>query len=302
MHRSVTNKIIMIILLLLGFSNSQSLYNGVGHIPADKQADWTNAGLQFSLPVYADKIITINNISGPDDSEVSAALNEARDFNAQNATNGHESYVIIYFPEGEYDIKVPISLNQNDHNRIIFQGDGPGSVLNFEVGNGNYCFYLHGTTGSEIDAPLNTTLNFHDNELFLNDISDFEPGDWIHFYENNFPYVESNYGYGAVGQITRLESVSGSYGIMKDEASKSYSTGYDLRIEKIYPIKNLGIEKVEIRTRSSEDVKKYIQKLKFEAIKLEFPEELEELKEELKKIYKKKIEELQNRKLLVEKD
>ena len=63
---------------------------------------------------------------------------------------------------------------------------------------------------------------------------------------------------------------------------------------------NLGIEKIEIRTRESEDVKDYLQKLKFEIVKLEFPEEFKEIRNLLKKIFDKKIEELKNRKLLFE--
>lgn len=62
--------------------------------------------------------------------------------------------------------------------------------------------------------------------------------------------------------------------------------------------KNLGIEAIEVRTRESDDVKPYLQKLKFEIIKLEFPEELEEIRGLLKELHDKKIEELKNRKLL----
>ncbi|MEM4703174.1 MAG: DEAD/DEAH box helicase [Candidatus Pacearchaeota archaeon] len=62
--------------------------------------------------------------------------------------------------------------------------------------------------------------------------------------------------------------------------------------------KNLGIEALEIRTRESEDVKPYLQKLIYEIVKVEFPEELQEVKILLKKIYDKKIQELENRKLL----
>lgn len=63
-------------------------------------------------------------------------------------------------------------------------------------------------------------------------------------------------------------------------------------------IENLGIEAVEIRTRDSEDVKEYLQELKFEIVKLDFPPEFDEIRVLLKKISDKKIEELKNRKLL----
>ncbi len=62
--------------------------------------------------------------------------------------------------------------------------------------------------------------------------------------------------------------------------------------------KNLGIEAIEIRTRESEDVKPYLQKLKFSIIKLDFPEKFKEIKNLLHELYEKKIEELKNRKLL----
>jgi len=61
---------------------------------------------------------------------------------------------------------------------------------------------------------------------------------------------------------------------------------------------NMNIEAVEIRTRDSEDVKEYLQELKFEVIKIDFPEELDKIRENLKKIFSRKVEELKNRKLL----
>ncbi len=69
--------------------------------------------------------------------------------------------------------------------------------------------------------------------------------------------------------------------------------------EKITQIcRHLGIEAVEIRTRDSADVKEYLQELKFEVINLDFPEEFAKIRELLKRIYDKKVKELQNRKLL----
>jgi len=75
------------------------------------------------------------------------------------------------------------------------------------------------------------------------------------------------------------------------------SPGYEkAKIKQI--IEKLGIEAVEIRTRDSEDVKEYLQELKFEIVKLDFPKEFDEIKALLKRIYDKKVEELKSRKLL----
>lgn len=62
--------------------------------------------------------------------------------------------------------------------------------------------------------------------------------------------------------------------------------------------KNLFIEEVELRTRESEDVKQYLQELKFEKVMINFPAEFEEMKQVLLKIFNRYIEELKSRKVL----
>ena len=75
------------------------------------------------------------------------------------------------------------------------------------------------------------------------------------------------------------------------------SPGHEkLKIKKI--LDNMNIEAVEIRTRKSEDVEEYLQDLKFQIEKLDFPAEFMEIRELLKKLFDKKVTELQNRKLL----
>jgi len=75
------------------------------------------------------------------------------------------------------------------------------------------------------------------------------------------------------------------------------SPGVDKKtIERI--AKNLNIEKIEIRTRESEDVKEYIQEANLETIKIDFPPEFDKIRINLKKIFDKKTSELKNRRLL----
>jgi len=62
--------------------------------------------------------------------------------------------------------------------------------------------------------------------------------------------------------------------------------------------KNLFIEEVELRTRESEDVKKYLQELEFKKIIVNFPDEFEEIKYSLNKILEQYIEELRKRNVL----
>lgn len=62
--------------------------------------------------------------------------------------------------------------------------------------------------------------------------------------------------------------------------------------------KNLAVEEIELKTRESEDVKKYLQELEIERKFVEFPKEFEELRIPLKKIFDSYIEELRSRKVL----
>jgi Fanconi anemia group M protein len=62
--------------------------------------------------------------------------------------------------------------------------------------------------------------------------------------------------------------------------------------------KNLSIEEVELRTRASEDVKPYIQELKFEKIIIDLPPEFIKIKDALLKLFDTYISELRKRKVL----
>jgi len=61
---------------------------------------------------------------------------------------------------------------------------------------------------------------------------------------------------------------------------------------------NLSIEEVELRTRDSEDVKPYLQPLKFEKIMIDLPIEFIQIQDALVKLFNSYISELKNRKVL----
>jgi ERCC4-related helicase len=62
--------------------------------------------------------------------------------------------------------------------------------------------------------------------------------------------------------------------------------------------KHLDISEVESRTRESEDVKPYLQKLEFQKVEVPFPKEFEEIRVLLKIIYDEKVKELRKRNIL----
>ena len=64
--------------------------------------------------------------------------------------------------------------------------------------------------------------------------------------------------------------------------------------------KNLFIEEVELRTRESDDVKEYLQKLEFEKVMINFPPAFEEIRQVILKLFNQYVEELKKRKILFE--
>ncbi|MBI2449183.1 DEAD/DEAH box helicase family protein [Candidatus Pacearchaeota archaeon] len=100
-----------------------------------------------------------------------------------------------------------------------------------------------------------------------------------------------NYDYTYVAQKYKEQAVNAHI------IGLTASPGYDKSTIKEI-CNNLGVEAVEVRTRQSDDVKRYLQKLEFETIEVDFPNEFEAVRNPLKELFNRKIEELKNRKLL----
>jgi hypothetical protein len=237
--------------------NPPVLYNNVGHIPEPDQVNWRNAGLLPSnrsgllpeTPAAAQVIFDVTLMSGTNiDAKIAEALNRAR-----IEWRDHARTSIIYFPPGSYRIKSPIVLGSADSN-IIFQGAGVkgpnATILQCNVGKDGTCFQMLGSTGASPIYDLSADIPKGDRLIMASlplcpsgsDRPDcFSAGNWIHLWEADFP-AESG---AVVGQITQLESVSPDFR-MKDDASKEYLATYGLRIQKIQPVTNIGIENLKI--------------------------------------------------------
>ena len=94
--------------------------------------------------------------------------------------------------------------------------------------------------------------------------------------------------------------VAGKYGEQsKNQRILGLTASPGSETEKILEIcKNLSIEEVEIRTRESPDVKEYLQELEFKKIVIDFPEEFMEIRNSMKKIFDKYVENLRMKNVL----
>ncbi len=103
--------------------------------------------------------------------------------------------------------------------------------------------------------------------------------DEAHHATGNYSYVWLAQQYEKVSRFPRILALTAS-------------PGSDL--EKIREIvQNLKIEKIEVRTDKDPDVKQYIQPLKFNWVKVEFPEEFKKIQQQLEECRKSKLLEAQ---------
>ncbi|MFQ6605946.1 MAG: hypothetical protein ACE5D8_10430 [Fidelibacterota bacterium] len=249
----------LIIMIIIQFmvnnqaANSQTLYNGIGHIPVAYQERWNQAGLLTDFSNLQPRlVINFNCLPGAnDDAKIDTALSQARN---HIPTGG---LAIIYFPAGAYFLHNTIQLTENDRN-IIFQGAGSDkTTLNFAASLYiSPCFSLTG--GAGVWSDLNQNFNKGDSIIHApsGGLSDIDIGEWLHFIKYQFDYNPpsgSTFEKEIVGQITRLEAkgVSNDWGEIKDVANMDYidSTNpeYSLKVRKITPVQNIGIENLKIQ-------------------------------------------------------
>ena len=240
--------ILVLPLFLIIFPNSgtsQILYNNVGHIPSSYQVEWHNAGLINAPPASADTVISVNLQPGSNwDEKFDAALTNAKDY--LQATN-YQSNVIVYFYAGTYRLFNPIVLNE-DCSNIIIQGAGTNTVLEFEVGESNRCFYIKGKIDNSVNpVTLSQDVQKGDDIIVSYDgFPGYSAGDWIYLQELDSDKTTDSWAHGSVGQITKFEGIDLELGHIKDKAAKKYETNFNTRIRKILPVKNMGIENLKI--------------------------------------------------------
>ncbi len=224
------NLIVIIVSLIIIFTEenqSQTLWNGVGHIPTYYQETWNASGLWEEIDSAQPKLLIAIN-PGVASTQVTNAITTAR--NHVNTTGG---LATIYFPQGTYYFTSTISLTQNDSN-IVFQGDGSDkTVLVFQNLKNSSCFSLTGSSGGWLDLDQ----DFDKGESVIHaapigELSGIVIGDWIHFIKKNFDYnTEQAFESEIVGQITRITAqgsdATGDWREIKDEANMNYEDAVD---------------------------------------------------------------------------
>jgi hypothetical protein len=226
--------LIVFFCLTISSTIAQSLYNDVGHIPESSRIDWTNAGLINKID-GADHFINISDYSGTDFEKITAALDDASE----------DGITMIYFPAGDYSFDNTINLKSN----IVLMGEGEGITrFYFPIDQCSHCINITGNARTnELEIAVDIPKNGNEVTVLENLVENGYGGfPWIQYGENLNPNSEHD-GYSFLGQVSKITNYDSPTSItVKDEASKAYSTGYDLKVWKMNPIENVGIENLSI--------------------------------------------------------
>jgi len=245
--------LISIFMLLFSASQAQTLYNGVGHIPTQYQETWNVAGLLKDMSTTAPKLL-IEISPGFASPQMVDALDQARTYVHQ--TGG---IAIIHFKAGTYNFSSSIHLTANDSN-IVFQGAGANqTTLVFQNMKDAHGFSFTGGTSAWHDLDQNIAKSSSTLHAPSGELSNLSDGDWVQFVKHYYDYHDPNAPIkkDIVGQVTKVTAIStdatGDLIEISDEANKDYTdsdnTNYSLKVRKITPVKNIGIENLKI-TRS----------------------------------------------------
>ncbi len=253
MKKHVCNLSTLFIFVFSVIAYSQTLYNGVGHIPASHQVPWYNAGLLQEPGSFGPvQVYIVNGNSADDYAEVEAKIVQAKAFigGDPNPTNPSR-LAIIHFLEGTYYLDTPVTLD-NTCSNIVFQGAGSDrTTLVFQGIHNLACFNIYGSADSWID--VNGALNKGDKRLYPVS-GTWTVNDWVHFVVENYDYrydgddPETH----IVGQISKIDAVdgSGTWIDIKDEANQYYydndAEDMPLQVRKMNPVQSIGIEDLRI--------------------------------------------------------
>jgi len=231
-------KIVRFIHLIL-FSLSLVTFTQAQTIPSNRQVDWSNAGVQ-SWYLDTTNVANVKNFGATGDGITNDYVSI---INAINSLGGHSG--IVFFPAGNYRINAGFSLPDS----VTFKGEGAGLttlIFNLGVSGGNCINVARGQSNSFVHVDSGYAKD--SRLLYIANASGFNNGDYAELVENNGAWnvVPISWADNSVGQVVKIDSVSGNMLYLNHALRINYSSSLNVRIQKVLPRVNVGLECLEI--------------------------------------------------------
>lgn len=225
------NSTMRLISFILFIAFAYSLHSSV--LPTDRRVDWSNAGAKSydTIDYIVCKVNDyglINDGITPNDQALNSMLQSLK-----------SQKIILSFGEGNYLFKQSINLPPN----IIVRGNGVNvTTLTFDLGGIGNCINISGSEVSADSAKFIASANKFSREILVDSPAKFSSGDWIRISQQDSDLVTSAWAIGSVGQIVRIQSISGDTIRLNSELRLDYHLNRSPRIIKIIPAENVMLE------------------------------------------------------------
>ncbi len=208
-------------------------------IPSSRISNWSHAGYQETAPSPSNILdVTLFGAAGNGITDDANSIRSAID-------SLHGLRGVIYFPPGNFLVGSTIDIPDS----VILRGassDSTHIIFNFNglVGNG---FNITGSISGNFTSLI-SGADRSSNSIIVTNPSAFAPGDYAELIENNGSWDTQpvSWADNSVGQILHLTQISG-YTLFFDSPLRiNYDRTLNIRIQKIYPAVEAGIECMKI--------------------------------------------------------
>ncbi len=205
-------------------------------LPVDRQFEWHKAGIndEFKSLGPVVNVLTLgvkNDGSSPVDNLIKEAIDS---YNNESLT--------LFFPEGVYLFHSPLILNDS----IIIEGEGAANTFfSFDLGGKDHLIQATGTASPLTSLSADAQIGIH--SISVEDASSLSPGDFIRIFQDDEALIVSDWAKQSTGQILEVIEVASGTIFLRDKLRMTYEVSLQAKIEKIDPVKNVGIKCLTIR-------------------------------------------------------
>jgi hypothetical protein len=206
-------------------------------IPENRRVDWTAAGYQGSKPTYSN-VRNITNFGGSGDG---VAPNDAA-LQASIVSLGADSG-IIYFPAGTYSFISTITLRSG----IVLKGqDASATTLQFNLAGANSLINISGSSTHDT-ANVTSTVYKNQNSVSADNPDLFKADDYVKMFQNDSALVNDAFALTTVGQILRIQNITGNTITFYHPLRKDYVITDAPRLTRLIMTTGVGIECLKIK-------------------------------------------------------
>ena len=212
-------------------------------LPSDRAVDWTIAGLKDTT-TFGLQLINVEDVGfigdglTPNDNALSMAI-------ANTTADG----IIFEFPAGDFLFNSSIVLPAF----TILRGAGPENTsISSDIGGNGHSIVIHGSLATD-QSTLTQDAFKDDNNIFVEDASAFNSGDWVRIIQSDVDLILSNWALGTVGQILEIQSVVNNDIIFTSPLRTNMELARNAFIQKVLPVENVGIECLKIKRLDNTD-------------------------------------------------